>query len=547
MEVRLAMTVAPNRAGQSSVSTEDSCEETPSYDLTQEFDPRIECTEMPHSYILIAYVPGFKKEDVKVEIDNATCLVISGEKCMEEMVMVGWTWHRMERTVCRRFRSRFKVDPDSVNIDDIGAKFQDGVLYVILPKLALSDIRDVHAGKMDPQEEEESNLEKLLNMNPTDYDNHNHNHNHNHDNPNPQVNSAQMENNSLHDHEEDYMVTSAHDNSGFGDVSEELVQDKMLLSNEEEEAARDDPSGSQLSMLGKEVRPGSEGRMSPSEEIVHIVEELEESPRGWSDVRVSYEVEPINPREDQLDRDNKVACTPPSPTHEAFHQRLDEAPMEITSDNNIEEAENVDAQIIQSLAEKEDGAAEDLHRPQTPTVDINPHDHEIPPEQEPAQSTPLEPPRDLDSCLRTFICSDQSEEASTSDLHVEEEKYIVEKLGQETLKKEIGHHEEDSSPYVDDSESKSYTKLQSISDKEQAMQSPHPQAEAAHDEYDEENTKEFISEKIMRLEEERVERRKDEDSEAHLHSNSFFTGPKILLSILFSSLVMLVAHKAMTH
>ncbi|CAN0899463.1 22.7 kDa class IV heat shock protein [Linum grandiflorum] len=64
-----------------------------------------------------------KKEDVKIEVEENRVLRISGDK-----------WHRAERT-CGKFWRQFRL-PGNADLDKINASLQDGLLTVIVPKLA---------------------------------------------------------------------------------------------------------------------------------------------------------------------------------------------------------------------------------------------------------------------------------------------------------------------------------------------------------------------------------------------------------------------------
>ncbi|KAH9331709.1 hypothetical protein KI387_003817 [Taxus chinensis] len=103
---------------------------------THAVDPPFELVQTGDSYILVVYVPGFRKEDIKVEItDNAQSLKISGEKVLRELIGMRWTWHRLERSVGRGFSRTFR-NPHNVNTNAITAKFHDHILYVVMPKIS---------------------------------------------------------------------------------------------------------------------------------------------------------------------------------------------------------------------------------------------------------------------------------------------------------------------------------------------------------------------------------------------------------------------------
>ena len=76
-------------------------------------------------------LPGFKKEDIKIDIEN-DCLTISAERSSEDK-------DEKENYVKReRFYGSFtrSFDVSGINVDNIEAGYSDGVLTVTLPKKA---------------------------------------------------------------------------------------------------------------------------------------------------------------------------------------------------------------------------------------------------------------------------------------------------------------------------------------------------------------------------------------------------------------------------
>ena len=74
-------------------------------------------------------LPGFKKEDIKIDIEN-DCLTISAERSSEDK-------DEKENYVKReRFYGSFtrSFDVSGINVDNIEAGYSDGVLTVTLPK-----------------------------------------------------------------------------------------------------------------------------------------------------------------------------------------------------------------------------------------------------------------------------------------------------------------------------------------------------------------------------------------------------------------------------
>ena len=76
-------------------------------------------------------LPGFKKEDIKIDIEN-DCLTISAERSSDDK-------DEKENYVKReRFYGSFtrSFDVSGINVDNIEAGYNDGVLTVTLPKKA---------------------------------------------------------------------------------------------------------------------------------------------------------------------------------------------------------------------------------------------------------------------------------------------------------------------------------------------------------------------------------------------------------------------------
>lgn len=88
--------------------------------------------ETPSAHVVSLDIPGIKRDDLKIEIEDRV-LRVSGERKAEEEVE-GDKWHRAERTVGRFWRE-FRL-PSNANLDGIKAHIQNGVLRITVPKLA---------------------------------------------------------------------------------------------------------------------------------------------------------------------------------------------------------------------------------------------------------------------------------------------------------------------------------------------------------------------------------------------------------------------------
>jgi HSP20 family protein len=101
--------------------------------------PAVDISETPQEYRIRAEIPGMKKEDTKISVNN-NVLTLSGEK-KSEAKHEDKKYHRVE-SYYGAFRRSF-VLPDAIKADKVSANFKDGILNVTIPKSEESKEKNV--------------------------------------------------------------------------------------------------------------------------------------------------------------------------------------------------------------------------------------------------------------------------------------------------------------------------------------------------------------------------------------------------------------------
>lgn len=101
------------------------------FSFTDNFNPRIDISEDEKSLNVIAEIPGIKKDNLKITLQD-NILTIEGEKKKEEEIK-DKNYYRSER-VFGSFKRCFTL-PTEVDSEKVDAKFEDGILKVSIKKL----------------------------------------------------------------------------------------------------------------------------------------------------------------------------------------------------------------------------------------------------------------------------------------------------------------------------------------------------------------------------------------------------------------------------
>ncbi|XP_057753366.1 18.1 kDa class I heat shock protein-like [Arachis stenosperma] len=92
---------------------------------------QIEKKETPEAYVFKAQLPGLRRTDVRVEVDDDRVLCIVCERSVEKQEQRGG-WHVVEMS-SGHFVQRVML-PQNANVDHVKAYMDKGVLTVTVPK-----------------------------------------------------------------------------------------------------------------------------------------------------------------------------------------------------------------------------------------------------------------------------------------------------------------------------------------------------------------------------------------------------------------------------
>lgn len=94
------------------------------------FVPNVNTREGEFAYHIDLDLPGMKKEDININVEENS-LIISGERKVKEEITED-DYHKIE-TSFGKFERVFSL-PKNIDIENITASSEDGVLEVVIPK-----------------------------------------------------------------------------------------------------------------------------------------------------------------------------------------------------------------------------------------------------------------------------------------------------------------------------------------------------------------------------------------------------------------------------
>ncbi len=107
-----------------------------SNDFSKTFDknfiPATNIAKLDEQYIIELVIPGFSKEEIKLNVENGK-LIVSSE--FEEEKEEATKKFNVKEFTKKTFSRTFTLPKNEINEDQISAKYTNGILTISLPKL----------------------------------------------------------------------------------------------------------------------------------------------------------------------------------------------------------------------------------------------------------------------------------------------------------------------------------------------------------------------------------------------------------------------------
>lgn len=96
--------------------------------------PAVNIVETNDDFKIEVAAPGLKREDFKVELDNNTLTISSQREEQKENTNNEENYYARREFSYHSFERSFTLPEDKVEAESIAARYEDGILYVTIPK-----------------------------------------------------------------------------------------------------------------------------------------------------------------------------------------------------------------------------------------------------------------------------------------------------------------------------------------------------------------------------------------------------------------------------
>jgi len=94
-------------------------------------NPAVNVSETEEQFTLEVAVPGLKKEDLNLKIEEETLIISATKEVQTEETKEQYTRREFN---FNNFERRFQLN-ETINVENINASFADGILSIVLPKV----------------------------------------------------------------------------------------------------------------------------------------------------------------------------------------------------------------------------------------------------------------------------------------------------------------------------------------------------------------------------------------------------------------------------
>lgn len=99
--------------------------------LTKHSYPKVDVIDNQNNIEIIAEIPGYGKEDINIEYENGSLTISGASRNEKEDSSVTYLYRELKRS---SFSRSFGVDENTLNVKEISAKFENGILKIEIPK-----------------------------------------------------------------------------------------------------------------------------------------------------------------------------------------------------------------------------------------------------------------------------------------------------------------------------------------------------------------------------------------------------------------------------